>query len=97
MATLSFQGQGKLITGTVTVASASIASGAIDATSVTITGAAVGDGVIMNPPSGGMTAGLVLSDARVSTANTVVVRRFNSASGTVEPAAATYNYIIIRA
>lgn len=95
--TLSFQGQGKVITGTVDIDFASCGNGAVVESSVTITGAATGDFVKVFPPTAGMTAGLTIVDCFASAADTVKVRMANLSGGTVNEASATYNYIIIRA
>jgi hypothetical protein len=71
---LSLQGQGAIVTGTVSVNPPSIASAAVGEVTLTITGATVGDKVVMSPPAAGLTAGLVVCDARVSAADTVKVR-----------------------
>jgi hypothetical protein len=94
--TLSFQGQGKLIKGQVTVDLASVGSAAVTEKTLTITGAVAGDCVILTPPAAGITAGLVVCDARVSAADTVKVRVANLSGGTVDEASGTWEYTIIR-
>lgn len=96
MATLSFQGQGTLIKGTIAVDLPSIASAAVGEVTLTITGAAVNDTVIMNPVAAGNTAGLVFGGARVSAANTVKLRVANLSGGTVDEASQTWDYCLIR-
>jgi hypothetical protein len=95
--TLSLQGQGKIILGTVSVNPASIGNAAIGETTVTISGAAVGDIVVMNPPAAGLTAGLGVLGAVVSATDTVKVRIVNNSGGAVDEAAATWSYVLIRA
>lgn len=97
MATLKFQGQGELVLGTVSVNPASISTLAVGEVTVTITGAVEGDSVIMTPPAAGLTAGLIVCDARVSAADTVKIRIYNSTGGSVDEAAATWAYCLIRA
>ena len=97
MATLSFQGQGAVVTGTVSVNLPSIADGDVGEATVTITGATVGDTVIMTPPAAGLTAGIAVCEARVSAADTVKIRAVNGSGGTVDEAAGTWNYCLIRA
>jgi len=97
MATLSFQGQGVLIKGTVTVDLASVATLATTEKTLTITGAVAGDSVILNAPAAGLTAGMVICDARVSAADTVKLRVFNGSAGTVDEASGTWEYLLIRA
>jgi len=94
MATLSFQGQGAVIKGTVTVNPASISSAAIGETSVTITGALAGDTVIMNAPAA-IETGCVWS-AYVSAADTVKLRIANLSGGSLDCASATWDYCLIR-
>lgn len=63
--------------------------------SVTITGAATGDVVIMNPPAT-LEATLSFAGAYVSAANTVKVRITNHSAGTVDGASLTWTYAILR-
>ena len=94
--TLSFQGQGTLIKGTISVDLPSILTAAVGEVTLTITGVAVGDNVVMNPVAAGNTAGLVFGGCRVSAANTVKLRVANLSGGTVDEAAQTWDYCIIR-
>lgn len=95
--TLSFQGQGAAITGTVTVDLASVTAGAVTEKTLTITGAALGDTVIMTVPAAGLTAGLCVCDARVSATDTVKVRVINGSAGTIDEASGTWGYALFRA
>lgn len=81
--------------GTIAVDPASLATLSSSETSVTISGAAVGDIVIMNPPASFET-GLIFSGARVSAANTVLVRISNMTAGSINGAALNWTYTIIR-
>lgn len=85
-----------IVRGTVAIDPASIASAAVGETSVTITGATVGDTVVLSPPTAGLTAGLGLLDARVSAANTVKVRIANLSGGSVDEPSGTWTYMLIR-
>jgi hypothetical protein len=96
MATLSLQGQGKIILGTVSVNLPSIADGDVGEATVTITGAEVGDSVVINAPAAGLTAGMAICEARVSAADTVKIRAVNGSGGTVDEAAVTCAYCLIR-
>ena len=96
MATLSFQGMGKVIKGTVAVDLASVATVAVTEKAITITGALANDTVILNEAAAGITAGMVVCGARVSAADTVKVRVFNSTGGTVDEASQTWDYCLIR-
>jgi hypothetical protein len=92
---LSFLGQGTLTKGQVTVDPASIASAAVGETTVTITGAKVGDTVIMNAPAG-TTAGCTWC-AFASATDTVKLRIANLSGGALDLASGTWDYCLIRA
>lgn len=96
MATLSFQGQGKLIKGTISVNPASMATLTSSVVTLTITGAVEGDTVILNPPAAGLTAGIIGGAAYVSAADTVKLPVFNMSAGTVDETAADWEYCLIR-
>jgi hypothetical protein len=96
MATLAFQGQGAIITGSVAVDPASIAATTCAETQLTITGAAAGDVVVFTPPAS-LEAGLCYSGARVSAANTVQLRLCNVTGSGVDGASRTWSYVLIRA
>lgn len=93
-------GEGTQITyiekGTVAVNPASLDDGDSADTSVTITGAAAGDTVIMNPPTAGLDAGIYFVGAWVSAADTVKVRLANHSGGTVDVASASWAYTLIK-
>jgi hypothetical protein len=86
----------KVVRGTIAVDLASVANAAVTEVTLTITGAATGDTVIMTPPTAGMTAGLIAGDARVSAADTVKLRVANLSGGTLDEASATWSYCLIR-
>lgn len=86
----------KVVRGTVAVDPASLLTVAAADTSITITGAAVGDTVILNPPTAGLTAGLLICGAWVSATNTVKVRLYNSTGSTIDEASASWTYTLIR-
>jgi hypothetical protein len=96
MATLSFLGQGAVIRGTVTVDLASVAAGAVTEKQVTISGAVVGDTVLMTPPTAGLTAGMCICNSVVSAADTVKIRVLNGSAGTIDEASGTWTYCLIR-
>lgn len=81
--------------GTVAVDPASLLTLTSNETSVTITGAATGDIVIMNPPST-LESSLSFTGAYVSAADTVKVRITNHSAGTVDGASGTWTYCILR-
>lgn len=86
----------KILKGTVSVNLASLATVTAADLDVTITGAAVGDAVILQPPAADMTAGLLVCQAWVAATDTVTVRVYNASGGTIDEAAATWIYTLIR-
>jgi len=74
---------------------ASIAAAAQEDLTITVTGAAANDAVILGLPVA-PTAGIVFN-AFVSAADTVTVRATNITGSSVDPASATYNVIVIKA
>jgi hypothetical protein len=85
----------KVLSGSASLNFAEIAAAAQASLTITVTGAAVGDEVIMALPAA-PAAGLVFN-AFVSAANTVTVRASNITAAPVDPAAATYGVIVIAA
>jgi hypothetical protein len=73
----------------------SIAAGSSASQTVSVSGAAVGDGVIIGLPAAGLTAGLI-STAWVSAAGSITLRITNTTSGAITPAAADYRLTAIR-
>ena len=71
----------------------SIAAASQQNLTITVTGAAVGDEVLLGLPAA-PTAGIVFN-AFVSAANTVTIRATNVTAGAVDPASATYNVVVI--
>ena len=93
-------GTGSATITKVLTASASLNFPSISAASqadltITVTGAAVGDEVMMSLPAA-PAAGLVFN-AFVSAANTVTIRASNITASPVDPAAATYGVIVLSA
>lgn len=78
-----------------TVTPGSIAAGQNASTSVTITGAAVGN-IVAASPRTGLANGLVFSFARVSAANTVQVNISNHSAGALTPASQTWDFCLFR-
>lgn|SRR5574343_32868 len=81
--------------GTIAVDPGSLTTLTSTDVSVTITGAATGDMVIVNPPST-LESTLACGGAYVSAANTVKIRISNVSSGTVDGASLTWSYAILR-
>lgn len=94
-ATLKVGSSGTVIktikSGTASVNLPSINNLATGSATFTVTGAAVGDVVVVTPPT--MTAGLSFGGAAVTSANTVTVYAQNASGGTIDEAAATYTYL----
>ncbi len=86
----------KILKGTVAVNLASLATVTAADLDVTITGAAVGDSVIIQPPAADMTAGLLVCQAWVAAADTVTIRVYNASGSTIDEASATWIYTLIR-
>jgi hypothetical protein len=85
----------KVLSGSASLDFSSISAGAQASLTITVTGAAVGDEVIMALPAA-PAAGLVFN-AFVSAANTVTIRASNISGSPVDAAAATYGVIVIAA
>lgn len=73
----------------------SIGAGASATQTVSVAGAAVGDGVVIGLPAAGLTAGLIPS-AWVSAAGSITLRITNITGGAITPAAADYRLTAIR-
>lgn len=86
----------KILKGTVAVNLASLATVTAADLDITITGAVVGDTVILHPPAADMTAGLLVCQAWVAAADTVTVRVYNASGGTIDEASANWIYTLIR-
>lgn len=80
-------------TGTASVNLPSIAAGETGSATFTVTGAASGDAVLVNPPA--LTTGLAFAGAAVTGANTVTVYATNASADAIDQAAATFRYVWI--
>lgn len=67
--------------------------GATEVLTITVTGAATGDAVVLGLPAT-VDAGVVF-DARVTAANTVTVRATNITGGAIDPASASYRVAVL--
>lgn len=85
----------KILTATASLDFPSISAASQADLTITVTGAATGDEVIMALPAA-PTAGLVFN-AFVSAANTVTVRASNITGSPINPSAATFGVIVINA
>jgi hypothetical protein len=81
-------------TGTVTVNPGSLTTLTGEVITVTISGAAVGDLVVLCPVAA--FEALVVGGARVSATDTVKFIVFNGTAGTIDAASASWNYFILR-
>lgn len=68
-----------------------IAAAATGSATFTLTGAAAGDVVVVNPPA--LTTGLVFAGAAVTGANTVTVYAVNTTASPIDEGAATFRYL----
>lgn len=87
----------KIVKGSVTIDPASVAANTVAAQTFTLTGAVVGDTLILNCPTAGLTAGLLVSNFFVSAADTVSVTFNNTTGAPIDQASATWFYTLIRA
>lgn len=62
---------------------------------ITVTGAADGDEVVLGVPNASFTAGLIFT-ARVSSANTVSIQCYNGTVGAIDPASGTFKASVIK-
>jgi len=85
----------KILTATASLDFPSISAASQADLTITVTGAATGDEVIMSLPAA-PTAGLVFN-AFVSAANTVTIRASNITGSPINPAAASFGVIVINA
>lgn len=81
----------KIASDTASVDFPSISAAATGSATFTLTGAAAGDMVVLNPPS--LTTGLVFAGAAVTGANTVTVYAVNATANPINEAAATFRYL----
>lgn len=86
----------RILRGTVAVNPSSVSAGAVSVQSFVLTGAAVGDSVVLNPPPAGLRTGLLVMQAQISAANTLSVTFFNPTGGAIDEAAGNWNYLIVR-
>ena len=79
---------------TATLDPASVDSATSTEQDFTITGVLPGDVVVLNAPA--LTAGLVICNVRVKSANTVSIMFGNLTTGAINPASGTYRFLIFR-
>ena len=83
----------KLLTGTATWDPGSIADGAMTSTTVTVTGAALGDLVLSCSDTVAVPAGATLT-GQVTASNTVTVTLFNKTGGNLDLASGTIRVVV---
>ena len=86
----------KIVKGTIAIDPSSLTTFQVETLTLTITGAAVGDAVILTPAATGFTSGIMLSNPWVSSANAVKVTVLNATGGTLNESSATCDYTLIR-
>ena len=86
----------KIIKGTVTIDPASLGPSVVGEETVTLTGAVVGDVVMLRPPTAGVDASIIIADARVTAVNEIKFRMFNPTVGSINVASGTWLYMLIR-
>lgn len=80
-----------IVAGTASVDFPSITNAETGSATFTVTGAAVGDVIVVNPPA--LTTGLGFAGARVTAANTVTVYAVNASAAPINEGAATFTYL----
>lgn len=85
----------KLLSGTATLDFGNTAAGTSDDLTVTITGAADGDEIVLGVPNAAMSASSSYF-AWVSATNTVTIRHNNYSTGSIDPASASFKVSVIK-
>jgi hypothetical protein len=80
----------KIVSTTASVDFPEIAAATTGSATFTLTGAASGDSIFLNPPA--LTTGLVFAGAAVTGANTVTVYAVNATASPIDQASATFRY-----
>ena len=86
----------KIVKGTVSVTLAATTAAAEEDVSLTVSGATVGDTVILTPPDAAMETGVAVLAAWVSAANTIKVRISNVSGSTLTGSTTNWAYCLIR-
>lgn len=86
----------RVIKGTITMDPASVGSTTVADQTFTLTGAVVGDALILNPPATALTAGMLVCQAQVSATDTIKVRFYNTTGGAIDLGSASWTYCLIR-
>lgn len=83
----------KVLSGTASVDLPNISAAQTGSATFTVTGAAVGDVVVVNPPA--LTTGLAFAGATVTAANTVTVYATNATGSPINETAKDFTYLWI--
>jgi len=86
----------KTLTGTGVLNYGSIASLATETLTITVTGAAIGDVVLVGIDNGSKSTGLIFGQPWVSATNTVSVEAYNSTGSAIDPASGTFRASVIK-
>jgi len=86
----------KVLKGTVTIDPTSINATTVSSQTFTLTGAVVGDSLILEPPAAGLTAGLLVTQVFVSAANVVTIVFYNTSGAPVDEPSASWTYLLTR-
>jgi hypothetical protein len=84
------------IKGQIVVDLPSAGAAAVTLATVTVTGAVVGDLILLTPPPGGLSVAIAVGAAYVSAANTVKIPLINPTAGALDAASATFDYCVFR-
>lgn len=82
--------------GTVTIDLPSIPANTTSVFSVSISGAATGNRVILNPPAAGLTSGLILHQVQVQATNTIYFTVENVTGNAINEASGSWSYAIFQ-
>lgn len=81
----------RVTAGTISLDPPSIAATSRAAVTGTVTGVAVGDRILLEPPAA-LNDDLIFHGARVTAADTITVYLYNPTAGAIDDAALTWNY-----
>jgi len=83
----------KISGGTVSVDLPSVSANTTGSKAVTVTGAATGDVVVVNPPA--LTAGLAFAGAAVTDTDEVTVYVVNTTGSAIDESASNFTYLLV--
>lgn len=85
------------IKGSVVLDFVSCPAASVTIQTLTVPGALPGDAVLLTPPAGGLSVAVACGVGYVSAANTVKMPVTNPTAGALDPASATFGYVLFRA